>query len=315
MLPIIDVSPLVAGRGDRASSVRDLGAACREHGFFYASNHGIDPELQRRLEDASRKFFALPLEQKNAIRMELGGRAWRGFFPVGGELTSGIPDLKEGLYLGTELPAGDPRPLHGPNLFPAQVPDLRSAVLDWMTALTELGHALMSGIAESLGLAPDHFRVNWMQDPITLFRVFHYPPDSGDRGQWGVGEHTDYGVLTMLLQDDVGGLQVKSRGTWLEAPPIPGTFVCNLGDMLERATGGFYKSTPHRVLNTSGRDRYSFPFFFDPSWDARIAALPIAADDAHERWDGTSVHAFEGTYGEYLMGKVAKVFPELGAVL
>jgi isopenicillin N synthase-like dioxygenase len=131
-----------------------------------------------------------------------------------------------------------------------------------------------------------------------------------------VGEHTDYGVLTILRQDEVGGLQVKSRGRWIAAPPVPGSFVCNIGDMLDRMTRGLYRSTPHRVLNASGRGRLSFPFFFDPGFDARIEPLdlrgaPPPPDDREERWDRASVHDFQGTYGDYILGKVSKVFPEL----
>jgi polar amino acid transport system ATP-binding protein len=132
-----------------------------------------------------------------------------------------------------------------------------------------------------------------------------------------VGEHTDYGLLTMLWQDDVGGLQIKTREGWVDAPPVAGSFICNIGDMLDRMTAGLYRSTPHRVaLNTTGRDRLSMPFFFDPHFEARVKpveglAPPELADDRATRWDQASVHAFEGTYGDYLLAKVSKVFPEL----
>ena len=129
----------------------------------------------------------------------------------------------------------------------------------------------------------------------------------------GVGEHTDYGLLTLLRQDTVGGLEVKGPAGWIAAPPIAASFVCNIGDMLDRMTGGLYRSTPHRVrLNASGRDRLSFPLFFDPDLDARIEPIRSAAiDDRASRWDGASVHAFAGTYGDYLLAKIGKVFPEL----
>ncbi|HIF07381.1 MAG TPA: isopenicillin N synthase family oxygenase, partial [Gemmatimonadetes bacterium] len=138
---------------------------------------------------------------------------------------------------------------------------------------------------------------------------------------WGVGEHTDYGLLTIVRQDDQGGLQVKSESAWMEAPPIPNSFVCNIGDMLDRMSGGLYRSTPHRVEKQRDRGRLSFPFFFDPGFDARIEAIdlsrvPPAVDDREERWDHASVHEFEGTYGDYILGKVSKVFPELrGSVI
>ena len=130
-----------------------------------------------------------------------------------------------------------------------------------------------------------------------------------------MGEHTDYGLLTILLQDDAGGLEVKSRSRWVPAPPVPGSFVCNIGDMLDRMTGGLFRSTPHRVRNPAPRDRLSFPFFFDPNFFARVRPIDLPAQGRRPttgtRWDGASVHAFEGTYGDYLLGKVGKVFPEL----
>jgi isopenicillin N synthase-like dioxygenase len=326
-VPIIDVSALVAGdaHGDASETAAAVGRACRERGFFYVVGHGVGDEVQTRLEGMARAFFELPEEVKLRIRMALGGRAWRGYFPVGDELTSGRPDAKEGLYFGQELDDTDARvraglPLHGPNLFPAEVPGLGETVLEYMRAMTELGHALMRGVALSLGLEPAHFRDRYMADPLVLFRIFHYPPvpaRTTDDPQWGVGEHTDYGVLTILKQDDVGGLQVKSGAGWIDAPPIPGSFVCNIGDMLDRLTRGLYRSTPHRVLNTSGRGRLSFPFFFDPGFEARVEPVDLGAaitpeEDRALRWDGASVHDFEGTYGDYVLAKVSKVFPELG---
>ena len=251
--------------------------------------------------------------------MERGGRAWRGYFPVGAELTSGRPDRKEGLYFGAELPADDPRvlagiPLHGANLFPRQVPQLRSLVLAYLDALTSLGQAVLTGVALSLGLEAGYFATGYTADPTILFRIFHYPPSPPQTQNWGVGEHTDYGLVTLLAQDDSGGLQIAAPEGWVEAPPIPGTLVCNIGDMLDRLTGGWYRSTPHRVRNLSGHGRLSFPFFLDPGFAAEVPPLPdraAAADDGGRRWDGQDLRAFTGTYGDYLLGKVAKVFPQL----
>jgi isopenicillin N synthase-like dioxygenase len=258
------------------------------------------------------------------IAMEHGGRAWRGYFPVGAELTSGKADVKEGIYFGAELPADHPRvkdgtPLHGANLFPRTVPELRTAVLGYMDAMTRVGHAVMEGIALSLGLAASYFSDHYTREPLTLFRIFNYPGDPTARAEeprWGVGEHTDYGLLTILKQDDTGGLEVKSGLGWIPAPPIPGAFLCNIGDMLDRMTAGQYKSTPHRVQNVARRDRLSFPFFFDPNFDASIAPIvtpdaTLVSGDRAGRWDGASVHEFEGTYGDYLLAKVSKVFPQL----
>lgn len=315
-LPIIDVSALLSGEGGVDDVAREIETACRNLGFFYAINHGVSAETLAQLNAASRKFFALPQAEKMNIEMTRGGKAWRGYFPIGGELTSGKPDRKQGLYFGTDLGADDPRvragvPLHGANLFPSGVPELKPAVLCFMAEATRSAHAIMAGIALSLGLDAHYFRRTYTADPTLLFRIFEYP--AGDDQSWGVGEHTDYGLLTLLAQDENGGLQVKTPKGWIEAPPIEGALVCNIGDMLDRLTGGVYRSTPHRVRNLSGRSRLSFPFFFDPGWDAEIVPLPESAsrDDSGERWDRANVHAFSGTYGDYLMGKVSKVFPDL----
>jgi polar amino acid transport system ATP-binding protein len=325
-VPIIDIGPLAQRQGAQDAVVQQIAQACRAHGFFYVRDHGVDETLCERLEELSRRFFALDEPTKMQWRMALGGRAWRGYFPIGGELTSGRPDWKEGLYLGEELDDDHPSvrartPVHGRNLFPEdpRVAGLRETVLEYMAALTQLGHSLMEAIALSLALPASYFADRYTANPLILFRLFNYPArpvPAGSDTQWGVGEHTDYGLLTILWQDDVGGLQVKTRSGWIDAPPLPNTFVCNIGDMLDRMTGGRYKSTPHRVrLNTSGKDRLSFPFFFDPNFAARVQpidGLPGADDDSAARWDRANVHAFDGTYGEYLLAKVGKVFPDLG---
>jgi isopenicillin N synthase-like dioxygenase len=330
-LHVIDMAPLfdpdaAAARRRTADAIE---AACRTTGFFYLTGHRIPAKTLQQLDRASRHFFALTTEDKMEIAMAKGGIAWRGWFPVGGELTSGKADLKEGLYLGIELPKDDRRvaaglPFHGPNLWPRQVPELPDAVLGYMTATIAAARALMEGVALSLGLDDGYFEQHYTADPTVLFRIFRYPAATDTEKaseQWGVGEHTDYGLLTLLAQDENGGLQVRSGESWIDAPPVPGTLICNIGDMLDRLTGGWYRSMPHRVNNISGRDRLSFPLFFDPNLAAAIRPLPqhklsdpdaIAADRSG-RWDDESVHIFEGTYGDYLMRKVAKVFPELGA--
>jgi isopenicillin N synthase-like dioxygenase len=324
-LPVIDMSALIAPNTSaaREAVVHELDAAARLHGFFYAVNHGIDAVLIHRLVSHARAFFSQPEAAKMQIPMSAGGRAWRGYFPLGGELTSNRPDWKEGLYLGSELGPEHARVragtiLHGANLWPL-IDGFRDTVLAYIDALTRLGHALMSGFALALGL-----RERWFEehggtaDPLILLRLFNYPSrpvPAGTPAQWGVGEHTDYGLLTMLWQDDVGGLQVRTDYGWIDAPPLPGSFVCNIGDMLDRMTGGRYRSLPHRVaINASGRDRLSIPLFFDPDFAWRIAPVPGATagqDDSGRRWDGANLQAFEGTYGDYVSVKVSKVFPDL----
>lgn len=326
-IPVIDIAPLREKETDKTAAdkiAQQINTACREHGFFYISGHGVSIDLQEKLEILSHEFFKLPEEEKLKISMKLGGKAWRGFFPVGNELTSGKPDIKEGIYFGTELDKNNPQvlagtPMHGQNLFPEKPEDLRETVLQYTDEVIQVGHVVMKAVAMSLNLAADYFYSRYTKDPLILFRIFHYPfvgrdLQSRPLESWGVGEHTDYGLLTILKQDSVGGLQVKSRGEWIEAPPIENTFICNIGDMLDRMTGGLYRSTPHRVLNKSGKSRLSFPLFFDPGFDTvpeRIKGIEQVYDDSNERWDKSNVHAFEGTYGDYILHKVSKVFPEL----
>ena len=241
-LPVVDVAPSALGPRPPARCrevARQIEAACREHGFFYVTGHGVAPDLLARLTPACTAFFALPQAAKMEIAMARGGPAWRGYFPVGAELTSGQPDLKEGLYFGAELGRDDPRvraglPLHGRNLFPRQVPELRAAVLDYIGALTDLGQAVLRGVALSLGLDADYFAAGYTASPTVLFRVFRYPaPPPGDDG-WGAGEHTDYGLLTLLAQDANGGLQVRtppagSTRRRSRAPSWPTSATCSTG--------------------------------------------------------------------------------------
>ena len=331
-VPVIDISAWVGATrtapGSELESARALAAeqldrACRGTGAFLVTGHGLRPGLLAELESASREFFALDTEEKSLVSMDRGGRAWRGWFPLGGELTSGVPDHKEGIYFGRELDRGDPRvaarvPLHGPNLFPGRPGALRPLVLEALGALETLGRALLAAMGSALGLGPDHFDRHVTRDPVVLMRVFHYPavvdPEPSGRS-WGVGEHTDYGLLTLLHQDHTGGLEVHTPGGWVEVKPVPGALVCNLGDMLERMTASRYRATPHRV-RTSTQDRISIPFFLDPSWDTELMELPLAPEATpspatRRRWDGTDLSELRGTYGEYLVSKVSKVFPAL----
>jgi isopenicillin N synthase-like dioxygenase len=319
-LALIDVSGLIDG-SDVDRVARQIDAACRSLGFFRVTGHGVDDGLLTRMAALAGEFFDRPDADKQQYAMANAGSAWRGWFPVRGELTSGLPDRKEGLYVGLQHGHDHPRvvagtPLHGTNLFPPG--ELGPTILAWLVALRPVADALMGGIAVGLGLRSDWFERHLTADPTVLFRIFHYPalPDNAVADEWGVGEHTDYGLLTLLAQDDSGGLQVRTpEGAWLEVPAEPGVLVCNIGDMLDRLTEGRYRSTPHRVRNVSGRSRLSFPYFFDPSWDAEVVPLPLdgspPADDAERRWDGTSVHAWTGRYGDYLSAKVSRVFPDL----
>ena len=319
-LPVIDLGLARQGPTARTALARQLDLACSEFGFFYLVGHGVSARLSDELSALAREFFARDQASKMQIHMSRGGRAWRGYFPVGGELTSGQPDLKEGLYFGTELDDTHPlvragTPMHGRNLFP-DVPQFRTSVLEYMSALESAGQQVLSLMAEGLGLDGDYFRRQFTAEPTVLFSIFRYPPDQAARAGWGVGAHTDYGLLTLLEQDSVGGLQVLNRDRWLDVPPLAGSLVCNVGDMLERLTNGRYLSALHRAKNLSARERLSMVLFLDPSFDAKLEPLPGVNPDSTQphtnvRWDRIDPHAMQGTYGEYLLSKVSKVFPEL----
>ncbi len=312
MLPIIDITS--------SAAACEIDRACREYGFFAIRNHGVGDELRHQLLAASIEFFGLDTTAKDSVALAHGGPAWRGWFPLGGELTSGVADLKEGYYFGRELPV-DRRPMHGPNIWPTEPATLRPRVTEWMEIMEPLAQHVLSLMAEGLGLGDDFFRNGLTAEPTPLFRIFRYPPHpAGQADRWGVAEHSDYGLLTLLAHDGKPGLQVKVGDTWIDAPHDPALIICNLGDMLDRLTAGRYRSTPHRARNHAAHDRYSFPFFLDPGWDAVIEAIElddgwVAPTDADRRWDRANLRELNGTYGDWLTAKVSKVFPDLAGVL
>jgi isopenicillin N synthase-like dioxygenase len=319
-LTTIDISPLFGDdTAARASVAAAIGEAAERDGFFYVTGHGLGADTVSRLEAESRAFFALAGAEKAKIAMARAGAAWRGWFPLGGELTSGVADQKEGVYFGEELGSDDPRVragwlMHGANLWPERPAGLRAAVETYVSEVSRAAAALMQGVSLALGLEANHFAKAYLARPTVLFRIFRYPPSPP--GSWGVGEHTDYGLLTLLAQDRWGGLQVRTDTGWIEAPPVEGALVCNVGDMLERLTGGRFVSAPHRVLNVSGQERLSFPLFYDPDFDAimtPVAGQTMLSERRQERWDGIDPKAFAGRYGDYLQDKVGKVFPGLKA--
>jgi isopenicillin N synthase-like dioxygenase len=207
--------------------------------------------------------------------------------------------------------------MHGPNLWPEHPSDLRDAVTEWMAAMEQLGQRILGLMALGLGRDADFFARGLTAAPTSLFRIFRYPPHPhGDTDTWGVGEHTDYGLLTLLATDGTPGLEVNVQGEWLDAPADADFVICNLGDMLDRLTGGRYRSTPHRVRNHADHDRYSLPFFLDPGWDATVEPLQFDDDwtapaHVHARWDRANLTEVSGTYGDWLGAKVRKVFPAL----
>lgn len=287
-LPVIDVAPLVDGApGGLEAVAAAIGRASRERGFFYIAGHGVPDTLRAALFAQAATFFDQPAAAKDAVSYFRSPHN-RGFIPVGGETLdpSLRPDMKEAFNIGRELAPDDPdlragRPFHGLNQWP-DLPGFRETALAYFAAMSRLGEALHRAVAVDLGLAPDYFAA-LIDRPMSTLRLLHYPPHPGrfDGGQYGASPHTDYGNLTFLAQDEVGGLEVQARdGGWIASPPIAGALVCNIGDCLMRWSNDVYVSTPHRVVNRGGRERFSVAFFLDPNWDAEVACLPTCASPA-----------------------------------
>tara|TARA_R110000851_G_scaffold50458_4_gene120460 strand:- start:350 stop:1321 length:972 start_codon:yes stop_codon:yes gene_type:complete len=283
-LPVIDLSPMLGGVAqDKVAVGLALREACEHTGFFYVSGHGIDPALIQRVFAQSQQFFAQPMDAKLETD-KAQSKANRGYEKLGGQtLEPGMPpDLKEGFYIGEELAADHPnvragRFNQGPNQWPAQLPDFKLAMQDYYTAMLALSERIMAGLALSLEL-PEDFFADFCTDPMCTLRLLHYPPQPEQPlpGEKGCGAHTDFGGITILLLDDKPGLQVWNARdeSWIDAPPIPGAFVVNLGDMIARWTNDLYRSTLHRVINTSGAERYSVPFFYSGASAHEVRCLP-----------------------------------------
>jgi isopenicillin N synthase-like dioxygenase len=291
-LPVIDVSGLAASDlSSRVHVARQIREACLDKGFFYITGHRISSELIEATVQASRDFFSLPMEAKARLDLK-ASKASRGYEPLQAQtLEAGTPpDLKEGFYIGTEAGPDDPRVLAGeyklgPNQWPAELPQFRPLMNRYFEEVGLLGEHLMRGIALSLELDEDYFS-GFCRNALKRLRLLHYPPQPANavNGQKGVGAHTDFGGLTILLQDPSGGLQVYNQGSssWIHADPIEGTYVVNLGDLIARWTNDVYRSTLHRVINTSGRDRYSVPFFFHGNPQYVVSCLPNCCGPGEE---------------------------------
>jgi isopenicillin N synthase-like dioxygenase len=306
-LPIIDMS----GLGDvtaEAAIAAALDAAFSRIGFCYFTNLGVDQALVDAVFAQSRRFHAQSDAAKQAIAMN---EFHRGYMAPNTSIiaTSTVarvsrPNYSESLMVMHEVPPDSPRlgqPLQGPNQWP-DLPGFRQDVLAYYAAMTDACHRLLRPIGRALGLPPG-WEDTAFDSPTTFLRLLHYPPQPPDApgDAFGSAPHTDYGVITVLAQDNSGGLEVRRRdGTWLPAPPIPGTWVVNVGDMLARWTNGRWQSTPHRVKNLSGRDRYSCPFFYDMDMDSMVACLPTCTDV-----DNPPRHP-PVRYGDYLMERLNK---------
>lgn len=303
-IPVVDISPLL--NGEKPESVaRQLHAASQNLGFIYVKGHGIPANAIDAARDAAYQFFHAANTDKASITVSAGHRGWlqQGAAKMQDDAKA---DLKESFIWGYQDVDGNTpadHELRGPNQWPAFVPGLEPAAMDYFRYAHEVAFQLLRGCAISLGLA-ENFFVQRCAQPLSRASFVYYPsqPADCDSQQFGVGPHTDFGVLTVLCQDDVGGLEVEDiNGNWIHAPPIEGTLVINVGDLLARWTDGAYKSTPHRVVNRSGRERLSLVLAFDPDPDTPIDARDIYGPDYVQKQDPT-------TCGDYLIWRFGKAF-------
>ena len=279
-IPIIDIGPFIAGApGARAAVSSEICAALEDIGFFGIANHGLAAEMVERTFEASRRFFGLPLEDKLKVKIN---SAHRGYMPMSDQhrVEAKRPNLSESFLVGLDLGPDDPdaaagKPLHGPNRWLGEPAGFRAAMEAYHRAMTDLGFKMLELFEAALEVEPGFFSRSY-QKPMAFIRALHYPPAPADlpADQFGAAPHSDFGFMTILAQDAVGGLQVRTRaGEWIDVPNVPGVFIVNVGDMLMRWTNDRFVSTVHRVINAKGRDRYSLPFFFDPDFDTEVHCL------------------------------------------
>jgi isopenicillin N synthase-like dioxygenase len=304
-VPIIDVGDL---RIDQASdAIEEIARACSDWGFFQVINHGIDDELINNIWRNARHFFGQSIEDKQSI-LRSRENPW-GYYDI--ELTKNKRDKKEVFDFTTE--GSDPI-YHAENRWPSDIGSFRSTMLDYLEACTGLSHRLLQAFCMGLDLPADYLNDNFAPEHTGFVRLNYFPvkdpaagrstddlPDAG----FGIHHHTDAGALTVLLQDDVGGLQVHRNGRWHDIPPVEGALVINTGDMMQVWSNDAYRAPAHRVLAMENYDRYSIPFFFNPAADARVSPLPTVVSDSRPsayraiEWAEFRGKRSDGDYADY----------------
>ncbi|MFF2549852.1 isopenicillin N synthase family dioxygenase [Nocardia sp. NPDC058058] len=302
-LPLIDISRF---RGpERDAFLDELRTAAHEVGFFYVVGHGVPETLTAGIFEVARQFFALPLEQRLDIA-NIRSPQFRGYTSTGHEYTAGAPDRREQIDIGPERDAlpeapGDAvwRRLIGPNQWPRTLPELRTVTLAWQAEALRVSREVLRALAAALGQDEGYFDAWFDAEATTHVKIIHYPGRDTAGDDQGVGAHKDYGYLALLQQDEIGGLQVRGPDGWIDVTPVPGSFVFNIGEMLEIATRGYLIATDHRVVSPpAGVDRYSVPFFLGPRLDAVVEPLELPAELA-ARARGVSVDAANPLLAHY----------------
>ncbi|SUP83298.1 iron/ascorbate oxidoreductase family protein [Yersinia pseudotuberculosis] len=289
-LPLLDLSLLSGSDTERQAFLTALRHAARDVGFFYLTGHGIDTSLLRQIQILSRQFFALSDEEKLSIAM-IRSPHFRGYNRAASEFTRGQPDWREQFDIGAErtpLPqiAGAPSwtRLQGPNQWPTALPELKPVLLQWQEEMTRMSLRLLRAFALALDLDEQAFDALYGDKPNEHIKLIRYPGREATQSGQGVGAHKDSGFLSFLLQDTQRGLQVEvEEGQWIDAVPREGTFVVNIGELLELASNSYLRATVHRVETPpAGIDRLSIAFFLGARLDAVVPLYPLSAALAAE---------------------------------
>ncbi|HEV8585186.1 MAG TPA: 2-oxoglutarate and iron-dependent oxygenase domain-containing protein [Methylomirabilota bacterium] len=284
-IPVIDFGPAFRGEpGGLDAVAARVRQACESIGFFYLAGHGVSPRIVQEAFEASRKFHALPMEDKLALKLNENNI---GYLPVNQSMQRAStvhkatrPNFNESFFISHERGADHPavvagEPLRGRNQWPAGHDGMRAMMVAYFKTLEAVGEKMLPVLARALELPPDWFAPFFTGEAHLNLRFLHYPPqESDDPEQFGQGPHTDNSFITMLAREEVPGLAVRlPNGEWLAPPVIKGTFLVNLGNVMKRWSNDRFLSTPHGVLNDSGTDRYSIAFFYSPNPDARIEVV------------------------------------------
>jgi isopenicillin N synthase-like dioxygenase len=313
-IPLLDLSRLEAGDPVRRDFLAELRTAARDVGFFYLGGHDVDADLLRELMRVARRFFALPEADKLAIEM-VHSPHFRGYNRVAWERTRGAPDWREQIDIGAErqaLPRSADSPpwtrLQGPNQWPATLPELRPLVLRWQQACIDVLRRLLRAFALALGQAEGALLPLYGNEPHHLTKLIRYPGRDTTESDQGVGAHKDADLLTLLLQDPVGGLQVETGRGWVDVEPRPGTFVVNIGELLELASDGYLRATLHRVVAPPpGIERVSIAFFLGARLEATVPLLQLPAAlaaQAHGPESDPNNPLFRSVGQNYLKGRL-----------
>lgn len=304
-IPLIDISCLLARDGDGMRvAAQQIGSACERIGFFYIVNHGVPGSIVSNAFTQARRFFDQPEAFKQKLLFDENDRGYKG--PGNITIPGYPPDLKEVLDLGVDLPSSHPdvvagKPFHGPNQWP-RLAGFREALTAYYDAVSHVGAELLRLFALALGLEQDYF-LRFHENAHITWRIMRYFPGDYAPAQHGTAPHTDFGTFTLLAQDELGGLEVYSRGEeWIQAPHVPGSFIINIGDLMACWTNDRFTSTAHRVMNRSGQNRYSIPLFYNPNFDAVAECLP----GCHDEFNPPRYQPIH--YGDYIARIYGRIF-------